>query len=154
MIFLVRHAKAGNRNNDLPDDHVRPLTDAGWRQAHHLVKTLADAGAAGPLVASPFTRCMQTLEPMAQHLGTVVTSDSRLAESQPFLAVLNLIGDLPEGAVLCSHGDTIPAVIQALERRGCAITTQPQWKKASVWVLLRDHDGQIVSAAAWAPPKD
>ena len=32
-LFLVRHAKAGNRSEWQGDDHIRPLTPKGWRQA-------------------------------------------------------------------------------------------------------------------------
>ena len=152
MIFLVRHAKAGHRNDDHPDDSKRPLTTAGWAQARAIVPTLAAAGATGPLLASPYTRCMQTLEPFADHLHVAVAPDERLAENQPFAPMIDLIETLPDGAVLCSHGDMIPDVVDALHRRGCRIVTEPNWKKASVWQLARDENGRVVSASAWPPP--
>ncbi len=58
---------------------------------------------------------------------------------------------LPDGSVLCSHGDVIPDTINALQRRGCRFMGEPQWGKASVWVLTREN-GEIVEATAWAPP--
>ena len=154
MVFLVRHAKAGHRNDDMPDDSKRPLTNSGWRQSRALVDTLLAAGATGPLLASPYTRCMQTLEPLGERLELSVTGDTRLAEAQPFAPVLELIDELPDGAVLCSHGDMIPDVIDALHRRGCEITNEPNWKKASVWQLERDDDGRVTRATTWPPPKD
>ncbi|MEO6123706.1 MAG: phosphoglycerate mutase family protein [Ilumatobacteraceae bacterium] len=152
MVFLVRHAKAGHRNDDHPDDSLRPLTESGWDQSRAIVDTLIAAGATGPLFASPFTRCQQTLQPLGQQLDLPVTPDHRLAEAQPFLPVLEMIADLPDGAVLCSHGDLIPDVIDALHRRGCRIITEPNWKKASVWSLGRDDDGRVTTASAWPPP--
>ena len=154
MVFLVRHAKAGHRNDDHPDDSRRPLTESGWTQSRALVGTLIAAGATGPLFSSPFVRCMQTLQPLAEHLAAAVTPDDRLAENHPFLPVIELIEGLDAGAVLCSHGDMIPDVIDALHRRGCRIVTEPNWKKASVWRLERDDAGRVVTAAAWPPPKD
>lgn len=153
MVFLVRHAKAGRRNDDMPDDSKRPLAEAGWTQARAIVDTLIAAGAAGPLLASPFTRCLQTLEPLSERLELTITGDERLAEAQPFAPMIALIAELPDGAVLCSHGDMIPDVIDALHRRGCKITNEPNWKKASVWQLVRDDGGNVISASAWPPPK-
>ena len=53
---------------------------------------------------------------------------------------------------ICSHGDVIPETLDALVRRGCEITSIPDWRKASVWVLERGSEGEVVSAEAWPPP--
>ena len=153
MIFLVRHAKAGHRSDANPDDSKRPLTSNGWAQAKALADALIDAGAKGSVHASPFTRCVQTVEPVAERLGVAVTPDRRLAESQPLKPLIELIESSPDGTVLCSHGDMIPDVMQALDRRGIDFTTAPNWKKGSVWALTRNDDGTVVSAAAWPPPE-
>ena len=97
-------------------------------------------------------RCVQTLEPLAGKLDRSIDIDVRLAEEQPFEPVLQMLAELPAGAVLCSHGDIIPAVIAALERRGMAVRTPPDWRKASVWVLKRNKHGEIVHATVWPPP--
>lgn len=152
MIYLVRHAKAGDRLHDAHDDRKRPLSKPGWVQAELLAEALLAAGATGPLLSSPFVRCRQTLEPLGKRLGIEVAKDASLAEAQPFEPMLTLLERTPDGSVLCSHGDMIPDMIAGLQRRGCAITTEPQWKKASVWVLERDTDGVFVSAQAWPPP--
>jgi 8-oxo-dGTP diphosphatase len=67
--------------------------------------------------------------------------------------VLELLAMLPEDSVICSHGDVIPETIAALERRGCEFTSPPDWRKASVWVLERNADGECVSAESWPPPE-
>ncbi len=59
---------------------------------------------------------------------------------------------MPDGAVLCSHGDVIGEVIDALVRRGCELTSPPDWRKGSTWVLRRDDDGTFTSARCWPPP--
>jgi hypothetical protein len=66
--------------------------------------------------------------------------------------VLDLLATVPDSTALCSHGDVIPETLDALVRRGCEITSIPDWRKASVWVLERGSDGEIVSAEAWPPP--
>jgi 8-oxo-dGTP diphosphatase len=96
-------------------------------------------------------RCVQTLEPLAHLLREPVHVDERLAEGSSFASVMELFAALPDGAVLCSHGDVIPEVIDALVRRGCEITGEPEWRKASTWVLRRD-DGMFTAARAWPPP--
>jgi 8-oxo-dGTP diphosphatase len=152
MLFLVRHAKAGERRHDAGDDKPRPLTGNGWEQATGLVQPLVAAGASGPLLSSPYVRCMQTLQPLADKLGCVVQSDKRLSEGKRTAPVIDMLSELPDGAVLCSHGDMIPDVMAALQRRGCTFTNEPNWKKASVWALTRGDDGQIVNAESWPPP--
>jgi 8-oxo-dGTP diphosphatase len=132
------------------DDRLRPLTPDGWKQSALVAERLV--GVASPsLVSSPFLRCMQTLQPLADLLATTVQPDERLAEDTGFAGALELVTSLPDGAVLCSHGDVIPDVIRAIERRGCTIVGGPQWAKASVWALAR-VDGEITSATAWPPP--
>jgi hypothetical protein len=53
---------------------------------------------------------------------------------------------------MCSHGDIIPAVIQALKRSGTTLRTPTDWRKTSVWVLKRNRRGGIVHATVWPPP--
>ena len=66
--------------------------------------------------------------------------------------MLELLDTLPQGAVLCSHGDVIPETIDALIRRGLDVRSPPEWRKASVWVLKRNKHGNFTQAVAWGPP--
>jgi len=151
MLYLVRHAKAGNRSEWQQADELRPLSVSGWLQARGLAERLAPLCSA-TLVSSPYVRCVQTLEPLATVLGTQVAVDPCLAEGSDYEGALQLLATLAEGAVLCSHGDVIPDTIAALERRGCAFDTEPDWRKASIWVLRRAANGDITEASAWPPP--
>lgn len=151
-LYVVRHAKAGERRTWTDDDELRPLSTHGWRQAERIGKRLAGKGAT-TLYSSPYVRCMQTLEPLGERLHTAVVAEPRLREGEPFEPVLELLAEAPDGVVLCSHGDVIPAVIEALARRGMEITTPPDWRKATVWTLRRDG-GDIVSAKVTSPPTD
>lgn len=156
MIFLVRHAKAGHRSPEFPDDRLRPLTASGWAQADALAVSLSAAlkaaGLDGQLFSSPYVRCVQSLEPLARLIGGDVISEQRLAEGEPFVAMLELMKESPDGAVFCSHGDMIPEAMAAFERRGCVITSTPNWKKGSVWILERNGQREVLSAACWPPP--
>ncbi|MFZ9630126.1 MAG: SixA phosphatase family protein [Ilumatobacteraceae bacterium] len=151
MLYLVRHAKAGDRAHWHDDDRLRPLEPAGEHQAVALAARLAPL-ATGRLVSSPYVRCVQTLEPLAAALATSVSTDHRLAEHGSFTEVFDLFDELPDGSVLCSHGDVIPDTIRALERRGCAMSGTASWAKASTWALTRTANG-IVAAEGWPPPR-
>ena len=83
--------------------------------------------------------------------ATKIHVDDRLAEDQPFEGALDLLGDVEDGAVLCSHGDVIPATINALVRRGMEVQTPVDWRKGTVWVLKRKGD-RITKGKVWPPP--
>jgi 8-oxo-dGTP diphosphatase len=150
IIYLVRHAKAGERRVWEGDDEQRPLSKDGWKQSEAIAKRLAAKGATS-LYSSPYVRCMQTLEPLAKRLGVAVEADRRLFEGAPFEPVLDMLGEVETGAVLCSHGDIIPDVIQALARRGMEVQTKADWRKGSIWVLKRKGD-RITKGRVWPPP--
>ena len=63
-------------------------------------------------------RCVQTLQPLADRLDTEIAIDPRFVGGRAFEPVLELLAEVPDGAVLSSHGDIIPATMSALERRG------------------------------------
>lgn len=148
-VHLVRHAKAGHRDRWEGDDHLRPLTKNGWRQAEAIADHLAARGAS-VLLTSPYLRCRQTLEPLARLLDVVVVDDERLEEGRPFAPVIDLLATVADGAVLCSHGDLIPETMAALQRRGCEIQGPADWRKGTVWTIDR-HDGELTSARVWRP---
>lgn len=150
-LYVVRHAKAGERRLWTGDDVDRPLSKKGWRQAELVGKRLAKLDPT-MLVSSPYVRCIQTLEPLGKIVGTKVSVEQRLCEDEPFEPVLELLREVPVGSVLSTHGDIIPATMQALERRGMKMNTPPDWRKAAVWVLKRNKKGDIVHATVWPPP--
>jgi 8-oxo-dGTP diphosphatase len=151
QLYLVRHAKAGERRLWTGDDIERPLSRKGWKQAEHLAKRLAKLEPT-VLLSSPYVRCVQTLEPLAEWIGGTVEIDRRLTEDEPVPPVIDLLVGAPDGTVMSSHGDIIPAVIHRLRKSGTKIRTPVDWRKASVWVLKRDKRGKIVHATVWPPP--
>lgn len=150
-LYLIRHAKAGQRDRWTGDDALRPLSKKGLVQAEALRD--AFAGRTVPrLLSSPYVRCVQTLEPLAAAMSTVVETVPALAEGMGFEGALDLLQSLPDGSVLCSHGDVIPETIDALVRRGAVVAGTPDWRKGAAWVLERDHHSAITSARAVPPP--
>lgn len=151
-LHLVRHAKAGSRQRWSGDDTDRPLTAKGWEQARGLAKTLADVPL-GRVLSSPYARCAQTVTPLAEAHGRQVELTDALREGAPFEGVLALLHDLPDASVLCSHGDVVPDVVEALVRRGTTIEGEPDWRKGARWELVRAETGLITAARAFPPPE-
>jgi 8-oxo-dGTP diphosphatase len=155
-LYVVRHVKAGDRSSWPGDDDDRPVSKTGRRQAEALTERLAGADVTA-LISSPSVRCVQSLEPLGERLGIAVETDKRLAEGSGLGDILAVVRDAPSGAVLCSHGDVIPDLISALQRRGMRLETDPDWRKATLWVLdghgpSADGEPAFASARVEPPP--
>jgi 8-oxo-dGTP diphosphatase len=149
-VHLVRHAKAGSRRNWSGDDRQRPLSKPGSRQAAGLAELLAGAEITR-IVSSPFTRCVQSVEPLADALGLAVDVSDALAEGAPVAEAAALLDKLArEDAVLCSHGDVIGDLLMHLADHGVRLDDF-RLEKGSVW-QLECRDGRVV-AAAYVPPR-
>ncbi len=149
-LYLVRHAKAGRKSQWDGPDLTRPLDELGRIQAKALATKISEVTPT-KLMSSPFLRCVQSLEDLSDLTGLPILTDKRLAEEKDVADAVHLLEHAPDRTVICSHGDMIPAVIHTLESRGMTITTTPDWRKASVWVLERTKES-FTSAAAWPPP--
>ena len=149
-LYLVRHADAGHRGHGDEPDEARVLSERGCRQAQGLADELTDPTITR-LLASPFVRCRQTLEPLGQRLGLPVEADERLAEGAGAAGPLALVATLRgTAAVLCSHGDVIPDLLDHLLARGTKLEDELRWPKASTWVLT--WDGDDLSRGQYRPP--
>jgi 8-oxo-(d)GTP phosphatase len=136
-LLLLRHAWAGDRESWDGDDRVRPLDARGRAQAEQLPGRLLAAGFGDALlVSSPHLRCMATLRPFADAVGTSIDDDELLGEvavperssdGWPDAAWLGARGlealDRARAAaagrpvVLCSHGALLPALLAAYAGR-------------------------------------
>ena len=152
-ILLIRHGKAGSRREWDGDDSLRPLSRPGVAQAQGLVPLLRPYGVQRVL-SSPFTRCRQTVEPLAEEVGVEVEPAEELAEGRPGKAIA-LVASLAGGpaVALCTHGDIVPEVLQWLVQEEAAeLESAGGWAKGSTWVL-DDLDGRIVRARYIPPPQ-
>ena len=68
----------------------------------------------------------------------------------PFFPAIELIENLPDDSVLCSHGDLIPEVMDALIRRGLEVVGEHDGRKGARWEIQRS--GQQWRAHAEPPP--
>jgi 8-oxo-dGTP diphosphatase len=130
-VLLVGHGAAGKRSRWAGDDRLRPLDDHGRLQATRLAEALTPRGVERVLT-SPYVRCRQTVEPLAEALGLPIEDRDELAEGAGAAEVLRLAGELRGAvAVLCTHGDVIAALLGE------------QSEKGSAWVLEPHADGGL-----------
>lgn len=154
-VFLVRHGNAGSRARWLADDRTRPLTSQGRYQAADLVEVLGGLGVAR-IISSPFRRCIETVAPLGAALGLPTEIDDALAEG-PGGPAMKLVRSLcGEHAVVCSHGDIIPSVLDTLVREdGLVLGSEARCQKGSTWILEPSPalDGSYVSMSYVPPPR-
>jgi 8-oxo-(d)GTP phosphatase len=149
-MYLVRHAKAGNRAEWTKSDDLRPLSDGGKQQAEQLVAML-DGLPIDRILSSPHVRCIQTVQPLASARGIPVEESEDLAEGAGPARALALLAEVSgKPAVLCSHGDVIQDVLHHLSAEGLELPDPPPLRKGSTWVLDSEEDGFV--GARYLPP--
>jgi 8-oxo-(d)GTP phosphatase len=117
---LLRHASAGDRDHWDGPDLLRPLDERGRRQAAELVELLRPFGLRR-VVSSPYTRCVDTVAPLAKALGVPLEEDERLAEGAAPGADELLRED---GVLACTHGDVVVDVLGRGLKKGAAAVLQ------------------------------
>jgi 8-oxo-dGTP diphosphatase len=150
MLLLVRHAHAGDREAWEGDDRLRPLSATGWAQAENLVPLLAPYPI-HRVVSSDAVRCIQTVAPLARTWELTVEGRGELYENQGRVAVEYVRALVGTSAAVCTHGDVVPLVLEALAADGVAVDADRRWAKASTWVL-HSADGAFTRASYLAPP--
>jgi phosphohistidine phosphatase SixA/8-oxo-dGTP pyrophosphatase MutT (NUDIX family) len=148
-LYVIRHAKAGIRAAWSGPDEERPLTRRGRKQARRLVERFQGLDIQR-ILSSPFVRCMQTVEPLAEARGLPVEVATELREGasvDELLRGLGTFGDRP--TVVCGHGTEIRSMIDRLEAGGATIEGARGIAKGSVWVL--DREGERIVAAHYLP---
>lgn len=134
-LLVVRHAQAGRRSTYKGDDRARPLTARGRARAVALVPLL---GGYRPqrILSSPFVRCRETVQPIAEALGLGVESVDELGEGHGTDAVRLMTTMAGESAVLCTHGDVSTALLEALTPESeAAGRTALRLQKGECWVI-------------------
>ena len=94
-------------------DEDRSLTKKGWREADAIAGPLADAGI--ERISPAPTRDAQSVKPLAKLIKAPVEISPLLAEEPDIDAAYALIdGLIGTNAVVCSHGDVAPALINRM----------------------------------------
>ncbi len=140
-VLFVRHAKAGRRDQwDGPDDQ-RPLSRTGERQVP-AVRATAEWYGADRVYSAPLVRCVRTVQPVADDLGTKVVEEPLLAELEyaghEEATKLRLWEIVAEGGtpVMCSQGGVIPDLVSRVADAAGLPLRRVEAKKGSVWALF------------------
>lgn len=153
-VHLVRHADAGRRGSWDGPDEERPLSAVGRERADALVAELVEL-APRRILSSPLIRCVETVQPLADALRLLVEPHPALAEGADLERTWALLEDLAGGgdAVVCSHGDVIPAVLDRLRRRGVPVLDGGHdVAKGSVWTIEAGPGGGLAGVRLASAP--
>ena len=148
MIYVVRHAHAGDPTKWKGPDELRPLSQKGWKQARALAGQIDGVER---LLSSHYLRCRQTLEPLAERLGLPIEAEPRLVEGTPFRDFLELVTTPAPATAMCTHGDIVESLVEYLLSKRLADPDKAGSSKASTWAL-EVEDGDIKRARYIPPP--
>ena len=139
-VLLVRHGRAGSRQEWSGEDAERPLDERGREQAAALAHVLPSYGVQRVLSAPPL-RCRSTVQPLADALGLSVEPCPAAAEDADPEGLADLVRELARHGtptVVCSQGGVLPAAVSALTGR--AAVPAP---KGSAWALSLADDAVV-----------
>ncbi|MBO3663788.1 NUDIX hydrolase [Microbacterium stercoris] len=118
-VIALRHGKAVPRDDWKGRDMLRPLHPRGKAQAKSVVGALRAFGVRR-IVSSTAVRCLQTVAPLADALGTRVRETDLLSQdawedgTSDVRAVVGRRVRAGKPAVLCSHGPVLPEILEEL----------------------------------------
>ena len=95
-------------------------------------------------------RCVETVEQVAARHGRTVDTSDVLAEGGPVEPLLQLLAEVPDGSVLCTHGDMLELAVEHLVAGGTHVQGASSFEKGVVWALTRT--GSDVTQAHAIPP--
>jgi 8-oxo-(d)GTP phosphatase len=158
-LMIVRHGTAGSKSRYRGDDRKRQLDKHGRAQAESLVGVLLAFGG-DVLYAADRVRCHQTLEPLAEELGTTIHDEPLLTEeaypenrkaARHRILEIAAAGGTP---VICTQGKVIPDLIAWWCERDGVRPDKSRNRKGSLWVMsladerlvAADHIGSPLAA--------
>ncbi len=140
FIYLARHAWAGHYGDPgWPDDSLRPLTAEGEARYRRMIELLADRGFSPALIAtSPYTRCRQTADIMAEVTGGAAVETEDL---EPGLHLEGMIdwSNQQQGVDIawCGHNPDMETVLPQLVGDNAART---RFAKGAIAAVAFDEE--------------
>jgi 8-oxo-dGTP diphosphatase len=133
--YVLRHAKAGSRSHWTGDDRMRPLSKKGIEQAKKLVGILGRYPISA-VHSSPYLRCVQTVEPLANARGLQVKQAPELAEGSGVSGLYTFFSNQGlDQVVLSTHGDVVLELVEDLTKRRVLPAFEEDLAKGSTWIV-------------------
>ena len=150
-MYVVRHAKAGDRAEWEGDDRLRPVTKSGRRQAEELAAWLRKEPI-DAILSSEYLRCMQTVEPLAEQHKLPIVPRKDLEEGAGGESIFRVVSEFEgRNVVLSTHGDVVEELLEHLIAQGLVSRARAQLEKGSTWIL-DEKNGRISGATYKAAP--
>lgn len=140
QFILLRDARAGKKIPNRSRDFKRGLDGKGEEVALRLPELITRVLHPSMIVSSPFRRCVETVEPLAEGLGLDVVNDSRFTPDGR-ADVRGAFAGVPADSVVCTHGEIITRLLAG--QRKCA--------KGAFWVVERRGDNFLPVRYVEAP---
>lgn len=132
QLILLRHARAGKKIPNRSRDFERGLDPRGEEAALQLPELIASVLRPTAILSSPYRRCVQTVEPLADALDLRIVNDVRFTPTNR-ASVRNAFADLPPDSVVCTHGEVIARLLKGQKTCG----------KGAFWLVER-RDGHLL----------
>ena len=120
------------RDSNRSKDFKRGLDRTGEAIARQLPELITSILRPSSIVSSPFRRCVQTVEPLAEAIQLAILEDDRFSPTSR-ATVCDAFADVSAGTLVCTHGEVIVRLLGK----------QAQCAKGAFWVVER-RDGKFI----------
>ncbi len=147
-LIILRHTKALERGDWDDDDSLRTLSVVGLEQADFLVDHLR-AFSIDEIYTSNYTRCVQTITPLASARKLVATQvpnlNEEVFESDPERSVsfANALKQDEKNILICSHNPVIPTMLRGILNTKLKNRELIKLEPGDAWIVHRVR-GEIV----------
>jgi len=148
-LIILRHAKALERGDWDSDDSLRTLNESGLAQAQSLISHLAPF-AINEIYTSDFTRCVQTVSPLGESRGLVVSKVPSLNEAtfesdpERSISFANALKQDERNILICSHNPVIPTMLRGILNTKLKNKDLIKLEPGDAWLVHRVK-GEIVA---------
>jgi 8-oxo-dGTP diphosphatase len=147
-LIILRHTKSLERGDWDDEDSHRTLDETGFDQAQLLIKHL-EPFAIDELYTSDYTRCVQTVTPLAHARGLSITAVPSLNEEsfevdpEKAISFANALKQDEKNILICSHNPVIPSMLRGILNTKLKNKDLIKLEPGDAWIVHRVR-GEIV----------